>query len=341
MIGSTLARALAHAGARVTICDAFIEPYGANSFNIDDVREYIALNIADIRDREAMKILVRDVDIIFNLAGQVSHNDSIENPFLDADINYIGHLNVLECVRKYNPKAKILFSGSRLQFGKIKSLPVDEGHPLDPETPYAFNKTAAEAMYRYYYRQHDIRTVVFRIANPYGNRCQMKHSKYGLVNFFLRQAMQGKDITIYGDGKQVRDYVFVDDLVEAFVLAASNEKADGEVFNVGSGMGTRMVDMAQMIVDVVQRGKILHVPWPESYVNVETGDYITDISKMVKVLGWQPKVALREGIQKTYEFYQNHGKHYFDVVSSRVQPVPHPSKRSRRVASAASHYEAT
>ncbi len=311
MIGSSLAHKLVECKANVTIVDAYIEPYGANLFNINGVKDAVGLNISDIRDKEAMKILVKDNDLIFNFAGQVSHNDSIEKPFLDADINYIGHLNVLECVRKYNPRAKILFSGSRLQFGKIKYMPVDEKHPLDPETPYAFNKAVAEATYKYYFRQHGIRCVIFRIANPYGSRCQMKHSKYSLVNFFLRQAMEDKEITIYGDGEQIRDYIYVDDLVDAFLCAASSEKSDGEVFNVGSGVGTKFVDMVKLIIDVVKKGRIKHVCWPEDYANVETGDYVTDISKIDAILNWRPSITLREGITKTYRYYKKYGKHYF------------------------------
>lgn len=311
MIGSMLAHKLVECGAKVTIVDACIEPYGANMFNLEGIRDRLDLNIADIRDREAMKILVKDKDLIFNLAGQVSHNDSLKNPFLDADINYIGHLNVLDCMQKYNPEAKILYSGSRLQFGKIRYLPVDEMHPLDPETPYAFNKTVAEEMYRYYFRMHGIRCVVFRIANPYGIRCQMKHSKYSLINYFIHRAMGDSDITIYGNGEQIRDYIYVEDLVNAFLCAASNERADGQVFNVGSGKGTKFKDMVKTIVNVVGKGKVKHVPWPENYINVETGDYITNISKITAMLDWSPVVTLKDGIIKTYQYYQEFSKHYF------------------------------
>ncbi len=311
MIGSTLAHKLVECKTNITIVDAHIDPYGANLFNIKGIENDVDVHITDIRDKEAMKILVKDKDLIFNFAGQVSHNDSLEKPFLDADINYIGHLNVLECVRKYNPKAKILFSGSRLQFGKIKYVPVDEKHPLDPETPYAFNKTVAEAMYKYYYRQYGINCVVFRISNPYGSRCQMKHSKYSLVNFFIHRAMDDKEITIYGNGEQIRDYIYVDDLADAMLCAASNEKSNGEVFNVGSGVGTKFIDMAHLIIDVVKKGKIKHVSWPKNYINVETGNYITDIHKIKSVLGWSPEVKLRKGVAKTYNYYKKYGDHYF------------------------------
>jgi len=310
MIGSNLACKLVACDAEVTIVDAFIEPFGANFFNVSRIKEKVNINITDIRDTEAMKILVRDKDIIFNLAGQISHNDSIDNPLLDADLNYIGHLNVMECVKQYNPKAKVLFSGSRLQFGLIHSLPVNENHPLNPRTPYALNKTASEQMYNYYNNIYGIHTVVFRIANPYGIRCQMKHSKYSIVNFFIRQAMQNATIKVFGDGKQIRDYIYVEDLIDAFILASVSDNTSGETYNIGSGTGTAFIDMVETIIDVVDKGKVEYASWPDDYLNVETGDYITDISKISSGLGWKPRIELREGIEKAFNYYAKYLKHY-------------------------------
>ncbi len=310
MIGSNLASKLVNLEAEVTIVDAFIEPFGANFFNINDFKDKVDVSITDIRDREAMKVLVKDKDIIFNLAGQISHNDSIEDPLLDADLNYIGHLNVMESVRKYNPKAKVIFSGSRLQFGSINTIPVDENHPLNPRTPYALNKTASEQMYKYYYNVYDIQTVVFRIANPYGIRCQMKHSKYSIVNFFIKQAMQNSIIKVFGDGKQIRDYIYVEDLINAFILASINDLSNGETYNIGSGKGTSFINMVEIIIDVVKSGKIEFVSWPNNYLNVETGDYITDITKITSQLKWKPFFEIQEGIQKSYDYYKKYLDYY-------------------------------
>jgi len=310
MIGSNLASKLVAYGAEVTIADAFIEPFGANLFNIREIKDKVNLSITDIRDREAMKILVRDKDIIYNLAGQISHNDSIDNPLFDADLNYIGHLNVMESVKKYNPKAKVLFSGSRLQFGLIHSLPVNEMHSMNPRTPYAFNKNVCEQMYNYYFNVYGIETVVFRIANPYGIRCQMKHSKYSIVNFFVRQAMENGTINVFGDGKQIRDYIYVEDLIDAFILASISESTSGETYNIGSGSGTAFIDMVKTIIDVVGNGEIEYVPWPDQYLNEETGDYVTDISKISSDLRWKPRVDLKEGIEKSFNFYTKFLKHY-------------------------------
>jgi UDP-glucose 4-epimerase len=311
MIGSTIAHICVEYGAKVTLVDSFIEPFGANYFNIHDIKEDVNVNICDIRDKESMKILVRDQDIIFNLAGQISHNDSLNNPSLDAEINYLAQMNVMENVKLYNPDAIMVFSGSRLQFGPIKYNPVDEQHPLTPQTPYAFHKTMTEYLYDYYNKQFGIKTIVFRIANPYGIRCQMKHAKYAIINYFLKQAICDDEIKIFGDGHQLRDYIFVEDLAEIMLLASINKDAFGHTFNLGSGIGTSFKSMVETIVDIVKGGKLNFVPWPENYVNVETGDYITDISKIKGLTNWSPKHSLEEGIKKSYAFYKEFGHNYY------------------------------
>lgn len=311
MIGSTIAAKLVNLGAKVTIIDACIEPYGANLFNIEEIRDNVQLNISDIRDKESIKILVKNKDIIFNLAGQVSHNDSIEQPFLDADINYIGHLNVLEALRKYNPEAVILHAGSRLQFGRNETVPVDENQPLKPRTPYGMNKTAAENAYFFYFGLYKINCVAFRIANPYGPRSQMKHSKYSMINWFLRQIMENKSIKIFGDGSQIRDYIHVDDLADAFITASVTEKCYGNSFNVGSGVGTKFREMVETMVQVVGSGIIEYVPWPADYVNVETGDYITDITKIGSFTDWRPTIDLKTGIESIFKYYRKYKSHYW------------------------------
>jgi UDP-glucose 4-epimerase len=310
MIGSTIAIQLVKHGAQVTLLDACIEPYGANRFNIEPVKDAVKVNIADIRDRESMKLLVRDHDIIFNLAGQVSHNDSMNDPFLDADINYIGHLNVLECVRRFNPGAVILHAGSRLQFGRIEKNPVNETHPLCPRTPYAVNKASAETMYLFFHQIHGVRCVLFRIANPYGPRSQMKHSKYSMINWFIRKAMNDEAIKVFGDGHQLRDYIYVEDLADAFVRAVVTDACMGEVFNIGSGAATSFKDMAESIVRIAGRGRVEFVPWPEDYINVETGNYVTDITKICKAIDWKPSTDLQTGIRKTCEYYRANLRHY-------------------------------
>ena len=311
MIGSTIAHKLVSAGAKVTLVDACIEPYGANEFNIHGIKNAVNISITDIRDKEAIKHLVRGQNVIFNLAGQISHNDSMHDPFLDADINYIGHLNVLENVRMFNPEAVILFSGSRLQYGRIESNPVNENHPMRPRTPYALNKAAAENMYMFYHNIHGVRSVALRISNPYGPRSQMKHSKYSIINWFIRQALDNKTIRVFGDGAQMRDYIYVDDLADVFIAAAAYAGCVGQAFNVGSGVGARFRDMVETVVQVVGSGRVEKVPWPDDYINVETGDYVADIGKIKRATGWRPRVNLTEGVARTVEYYRKYGPRYW------------------------------
>jgi len=307
MMGSSLAIDLIRWGAKVTLLDALIEQYGANFYNIEKIKNSPNLQviIADIRDKLAIEDSVKHKDIIFNLAGQVSHNDSLENPLLDLDINYRGHVTVLEACLKNNRSAKIFYAGSRLQYGNTQRIPVDENHPRNPLTPYATNKNAAEDYSNYCHKRFGLKTVVFRIANPYGPRCQIKHNKYGIVNFFIKQALEGNEIRIFGDGRQIRDYLYIDDLTKAFLFAAIPNQTNGEVYNVGSGVGISFAEMASKIVSIVGKGKLKHVKWPAEYINVETGDYISDIGKIQKHTGWNPSFSLEEGIRRTVEYYRS------------------------------------
>jgi UDP-glucose 4-epimerase len=326
MIGSTVAHQLVEYGANVTIVDSCLAPYGANLANLEGIESSVQVNIADIRDVSAMNENVKNKDVVFNFAGQVSHNDSLTSPELDMDINYKGHVNLLEACRRNNPGVRVLHSGSRLQFGRIVSNPVAENHPSSPLTPYAVNKQAAENYYLFASRVPPrLESVCFRIANPYGPRSQMKHSKYNMINWFIRQAMENKEITIFGDGSQIRDYIYVEDLAAAFAAAGIQEfPADGpngHVYNVGSGQGTRFIDMARMVIKSVGRGSINLVEWPEAYQNVETGDFVTDISKIKSELSWQPAVELQDGIDRTVRFFEDAGPKYWSASERMTVPT--------------------
>jgi UDP-glucose 4-epimerase len=311
MIGSNLAHALVALGARVTIIDALLPLYGGNLFNLQGITDQVTINYADIRDEHAINQLVQRQRIIFNLAAQVSYIDSQTEPFLDLDINCRGHLTLLEACRKFNPDVRVLFSGSRMQYGYIEHNPARENHPMRPLSIYGMHKMVGEHYHFFYHRMHSIECVVFRIANPYGPRQQMKHSKYGIVNYFIKLAMTGQPIKIYGDGRQIRDYVYVDDIVAAFLRAGIAANAVGEAFNIGSGIPTSFRQMAETVVDVVGDGQIQYIPWPDDYERIETGDYVSDLSKSLKVLGWHPHVSLCEGIERTYHFYRKYHEHYW------------------------------
>lgn len=311
LIGSTLAHRLVALGAHVTILDALLPQFGGNPKNIEGIEGQVSVRIGDIRDEALMRTLVPGQECIMNLAAQVSYTDSLFDPLLDLDINCRGHLLLLELCRSLGPEAKILLAGSRLQFGRIEKIPVGEDHPQLPLMPYGIHKMAAEKYCLMYHRIHRLKTAVLRLSNPYGPRQQMKHSKYGIVNWFIRQAMEGRTITVFGDGSQVRDYVYVDDVATAFLLAGALPQADGEVFNVGSGTPTSFARMAEDVVRIVGNGRIEFVPWPETYTNIETGDYVTDISLITRNLGWSPTMSLTDGIVETHRYYQRHCAAYW------------------------------
>ena len=310
-IGSSLAHALADVGARVTILDALLPTYGGNRANLHGLEGTVTVHDGDIRNADLVRELVRDQDFIFNLAGQVSYLDSMRDPFLDVDMNCVGHLRVLEAVRELNPSAKVLFSSSRLVYGKILTTPVDESHPTNPLSLYGVHKLTAEKYYRIYYDTHGIRSAILRIPNPYGPRQQMKHAKYSIVGWFVRQAMEGKTIEIYGDGTQERDYLYISDIVDAFLRVAASEQTNGEVYNIGTHERVRFIDMVDTILDVVGSGNKVHIPWPEHYERNETGNYIADTRKIEAAVGWRARVPLRTGIEEMVKYYREHKEQYW------------------------------
>lgn len=309
-IGSSIAQALVPLGSKVTVVDALLPLYGGNKFNLAGIEEAIEFIKGDIRDAGLMKKLVAGQDIIYNLAAQVSYIDSKEEPFLDLDINGRGHLTVLEAIREHAPLAKVMFSSSRMVYGKIRTVPVREDHPTEPLSLYGIHKLLGEKYYQYYAQTFDIDTVSIRIPNPYGSRQQMKHSKYSIVGWFVRQAMESQTIEVFGDGTQERDYLYIDDIVDAFVhLTVKGKK--GEVYNIGTHERIRFVDMVDAVLKEVGTGSKSHIPWPEHYEKNETGNYIADTAKIEKATGWKPQVTLKDGIARMVEYYRQHHHHYW------------------------------
>ena len=309
-IGSNLAHVLVGRGDTVAVLDAMLPLYGGNEFNLAEIRDKIEFVKGDIRDKELVDSLVQDKELIFNFAAQVSYIDSKDRPFLDLDINGLGHLNVLEAMREHNPEAKVLFSSSRLAYGKILTTPVNEEHPTNPLSIYGIHKLLGEKYYRYYSDTFGLNTVSVRIPNPYGPRQQMKHSKYSIVGWFVRSALEGKEIQVFGDGKQERDYMYVDDIVEAFLRLAEKGES-GEVYNVGTHERVQFVDMVDEVLAAVGTGTKKHVPWPKNYEKNETGNYIADTTKIETLTGWQPSVTLQEGIERMVKYYKQHKEHYW------------------------------
>jgi UDP-glucose 4-epimerase len=310
-IGSNLAIALVGQKANVTVVDALIPAYGGNRFNIDPIKNSVRVDISDIRDQRAMDKLVVGRDIIFNLAGTLSHVDSMTDPMTDLEINCRAQLSLLESVRKHNPRVKIIFAGTRNQYGKALYLPVDENHPQTPTDINGINNIAAEKYHLMYTKVYGIKTVSLRMTNTYGPRHQMHHSRQGVLNWFIRQIIDNETVILYGTGKQIRDVNYVDDVVHALVTVGISEKGWGEAYNLG-GTPCSLLDFVRKTIRIVGRGKLIVKPFPKDREAIEVGDYIASYEKMTKIFGWKPTVSLEDGIRETVEFYGKNKKQYWN-----------------------------
>ena len=310
-IGSSLARRLVSDGAQVTLCDAMIDGYGGNPANIAELRGRVEVDASDVRDAAAMERLVDGRDIVFHLAAQVSHVMSLSNPYPDIDINIKGTAVVLEACRKKNPRAVIVRSGTRGQYGPAVKLPVSEDTPSDPRGIYEISQLSSEMICRTYTRIHGIRTVPLRLTNIYGPRAQMRHSQFGVVNWFVRLALEGRPIPIFGTGKILRDFLYVDDCVEALVAAATSTAAVGEILNVGHDRPSTFLEVAELLREIVPDTRIEFTEFSPERKAQEPGDFVSDITKIRRLLGWEPKTNLREGLARTVDFYRNRRAEYF------------------------------
>ena len=309
-IGSNLSRALADLGATVLAVDSLLPDYGGSLFNLAGYEDRVRINIADVRGH-GMEYLVRDQDVLFNLAGQVSHIDSMVDPFTDLEINCRSQLWILEAVRKNNPGVKIVYAGTRQVYGKPMRLPVDETHLLNPTDVNGINKISGEFYHLVYHSVYGIRSTSLRLTNTYGPRQLIKHNRQGFIGWFIRQAVRGEEIQLFGDGKQKRDFDYVDDVVDALLRAGAMEAADGEVFNLGGEAPVALIDLAQMLVELAGRGGAYRlVPFPDDRKKIDIGDFYADTTKIRKTLGWEPKVALRDGLARTLDYYREHAGHY-------------------------------
>jgi len=311
-IGSNLSSHLVDLGAEVMIVDNMMPRLGGNLFNVSEIADRVHINFSDIRDTHSMDYLVKGQEFIFHLAGQVNHVDSIRNPIQDLAINCQGTLVLLECCRKYNREAKIIFAGTRGEYGASVKLPVGEDHPTNPKGIYAVTNLTAEKMVLVYHDVHKIPGACLRITNTYGPRHQMAHDEYGVLNWFIRKAIDDGVIPVFGDGRILRDFLYVDDLVDCFIETATCDGAYGEVFNVGTGIPINFIDLAQKIVKLAGKGEVAFTEFTQERKEVEPGDYYTDISKIKRVIGWQPRTDLDEGLRKTIAFYRKHKKEYWE-----------------------------
>jgi dTDP-glucose 4,6-dehydratase/UDP-glucose 4-epimerase len=311
-IGSNLARSLAVQGANVTLVDSLIPQYGGNTFNIDDIQNKVVVNVCDVRDTFAMAHLIQGKDYLFNLAGQTSHLDSMTDPHTDLDINAAAQLSILEVCRKENPDIKIVFASTRQLYGRPDYLPVDEKHPIRPVDVNGINKLAGEWYHLLYNNVYGIRACALRLTNTYGPGMRVKDARQTFLGIWIRLLLEGKPIKVFGDGKQLRDFNFVEDCVEALLLAGENNNANGKVYNLGSSEIIGLSDLAKIMVNLGVRGNYELEPFPADRKAIDIGDYYSDYSLITKELGWVPKIDLKEGLKRTLNYYRAHFSHYWD-----------------------------
>jgi len=311
-IGSNLAHRLVALGADVTLMDSLIPEYGGLEYNVHEIRDRVAVEIADVRDADAVARLVQGQDLLFNLAGQTSHVDSMTDPKTDLEINAAAQLSILEACRRHNPRVKLVFASTRQLYGRPQYLPVDENHPIQPVDVNGINKLAGEWYHLLYNNVYGIRACALRLTNTYGPRMRVKDARQTFLGVWIRNAVQGKPILVYGNGSQLRDFNYVDDAVDALLAAATAAQAEGQVFNLGSEEVTSLRALAEKLIALHGSGRYEIVPFPAERKAIDIGDYYSDFGKIRSALGWSPKVSLEEGLRRTLDFYGRHGRHYWD-----------------------------
>jgi UDP-glucose 4-epimerase len=313
-VGSNVARRLVALGTRVTLADSLIPLYGGNFQNIADIAGQVTVNVCDVRDRFAMEYLVQNQDYLFNLAGQTSHLDSMIDPHTDLNINASAQLSILEACRKANPRVRLVFASTRQLYGRPDYLPVDEKHPIRPVDVNGINKFAGEGYHLLYSSVYGIRGSVLRLTNTYGPGMRVKDARQTFLGIWVRQLIEGQPIMVFGDGNQLRDFNYVDDCVEALLLAAIDDTAIGKVYNLGSAEVVSLKDLAELMIRLVPAGSFEIVPFPPERKTIDIGDYYSDFSLIQRELGWTPQVGLLVGLARTIEYYQQHGRHYWEAT---------------------------
>jgi UDP-glucose 4-epimerase len=308
-IGSNLARALVRLGANVTIVDSLIPEYGGNLFNINDIKQNISVNISDVRDMFSMKQLITDKQFLFNLAGQTSHMDSMADPFTDLDINCKAQLSLLEICRKNNPAVKIIYASTRQIYGKPQYLPIDENHLVRPVDVNGINKMAGEWYHILYNNVYKLRACALRLTNTFGPGMRVKDTRQTFLGIWIKNLIQGKPLDVWG-GDQLRDFSYIDDVVDALLLCGLRENATGKIFNIGGEKVISLKDLAALCVELFGSGSCNIIPFPEDRKKIDIGDYYADFSLITKELGWCPRHPLESGLKRTFEFYREHIEHY-------------------------------
>ncbi len=314
-IGSNLARTLVSLGADVTLVDSLIPEYGGNLFNIADIQSNVTVNLSDVRDPFSMAQLIKGQDVLFNLAGQTSHMDSMTDPQTDLDINASAQLSILEACREHNPGIKVVFASTRQLYGKPDYLPVDEAHPIRPVDVNGINKLSGEWYHLLYNNVHGIRATALRLTNTYGPGMRVKDARQTFLGIWVRLLIEGQPIKVFGDGEQLRDFNYVDDCVNALITSALSDEANGNVYNLGSAEVISLKDLAEMMVTLGFGGSYELIAFPDDRKAIDIGDYYSDFTKIQRELGWQPAVSLAGGLKRTISYYQENHGHYWSSDS--------------------------
>jgi UDP-glucose 4-epimerase len=308
-IGSNLARRLLELGADVTLVDSLIPQYGGNLFNIAGIEARVRINISDVRDEHSMAYLVQGQDFLFNLAGQTSHLDSMQDPYTDLEINCRAQLSILEACRNHNPGIKIVFASTRQIYGKPERLPVDEGHLLRPVDVNGINKMAGEWYHILYNNVYGLRAAALRLTNTYGPRMRVKDARQTFLGIWVRLLVEGRPFEVW-EGGQLRDFTYVDDAVAALLLAAADARADGQAFNLGGAEVINLAALADLLVAINGGGSFTVRSFPPDRKRIDIGDYYADDRLIRATLGWRPAVPLREGLARTLAYYREHLAQY-------------------------------
>ena len=308
-IGSNLVRRLVEGGAKVSVIDALIPQHGGDLYNLADVLDQANVVVADMRDDAALRHVVRNQDYVFHLAGQISHGDSMRDPELDLAVNCTATIKLVEACRALNPSAILVNTSTRQVYGTPRYLPVDEAHPIDPVDVNGINKLAAEYYHILYHRVYDLRSVVLRLTNTYGPRQQIKNDRQGMTGVFLCRALRGEVLRLFGGGQQLRDFNYVDDVVDALLLAATEPACYGKVFNLGSPERHSLLEFVALLRDLCG-AKYEVVPFPADRKIIDIGDYYGSFERFRAITGWAPKVNLEEGLRLSVKFFEAHRDHY-------------------------------